>query len=363
MTTPSSSPQSDRKSSPQDAYFITKSTASILIVLVLGGFLLVYLKGILVPIVLAILLSFLLQPLIVRFNRWGLSDTLSVISAQCIAVVIILGGLTVFSLTVGPLSRALPKYRNALVHEMSQVIEWTSGHISSPKAKEALKQEINDNLLPQAIDQGVKVTQKGLKTTTSIVGYFFLTLLISTFLLLEATRLREKLTEAYREDHPILKSMTDIGADVRAYVIAKTLISLLTGFCVWILLALCGVDFAVFWGLLAFPLNFIPTVGAVVASFPPILVALIDPNLGPLSLSFVIIGLVLINGFIGSVIDPQYVGQTVKLSPLVVFLSMLLWGIIWGPVGMILAVPIMVSIKVIFSHTPGLESIATMMRG
>ena len=363
MTNPSSSSNKTHKSSSQDAYFITKSTASILIVLVLGGFLLVYLKGILVPIVLAVLLSFLLQPLITRFQQWGLNDVFSVISAQLIAVVVILGGLTVFSLTVGPLSRELPKYRNALVQEMGQVIEWTGGHISSPKAKEALKQEINDNLLPKAIDQGVKVTQKGLKATTSIIGYFFLTLLISTFLLLEATRLREKLTEAYREDHPLLKSMTDIGADVRAYVIAKTLISLLTSICVWILLALCGVDFAVFWGLLAFPLNFIPTVGAVAASFPPILVALIDPNLGPLTLSIVIIGLALINGFIGSVIDPQYVGQKVKLSPLVVFLSMLLWGIIWGPIGMILAVPIMVSIKVIFSHTPGLESIATMMRG
>lgn len=354
---------SSSSSSDQRTHLIAKATASYLLVLVLGGFLLVYLKGILVPIVLAVLLSFLLHPLIQRFTRWGLNETLSVISAQCIAIIIIFGGLTVFSLTVGPLSRALPKYRNALVQEISQVIEWTSGHISSQRAKEALNQEINDNLLPKAIDQGVQVTQKGLKTTTSIVGYFFLTLLISTFLLLEARHLKEKLTQAYRADHPLLASMNDIGDDVRAYVIAKTLISLFTAFCVWILLAICGVDFALFWALLAFPLNFIPTVGAVAASFPPILVALIDPHLGPLALTSVIIGLALINGFIGSVIDPQYVGQKVKLSPLVVFLSMLLWGILWGPIGMILAVPIMVSIKVIFSHTPGLESIALMMRG
>ena len=74
-------------------------------------------------------------------------------------------------------------------------------------------------------------------------------------------------------------------------------------------------------------------------------------------------GLLAINGIIGSVLDPRFVGQTVKLSPLVVFLSMLVWYALWGPVGMILAVPIMVSLKVVFARIPALEPVATMMSG
>ena len=93
------------------------------------------------------------------------------------------------------------------------------------------------------------------------------------------------------------------------------------------------------------------------------MIALIDPGLSGISVVIVTLLLGVVNGFIGSVIDPRYVGQKVKLSPLTVLLSMLLWGVVWGPVGMILAVPIMVSVKVIFSHIPGLQGIALLMRG
>lgn len=342
---------------------VAQRVAMRLLALCIGGFLLIYLQSILIPLVLGILLVFVLTPMTFKFQSWGMSQGLAVVTSQMVALVVILGAFMSFAITVGPLSRALPKYRNALVHEITQGIEWASGRINNPEARSALKHEISESILPKAIDQGVKITQKGLSATTSLLGYFFLTLLLSTFMLLEAAHLREKLAEAYNDQHPLLISMKDIGEDVRAYMVAKTLISLFTSVCVWVVLTLAQVDFAVFWALLAFPLNFIPTVGAIVASLPPIIIAMIDPELSLMAVTFVTIGLFVVNGFIGSVIDPRYVGQKVKLSPLTVLLSMLLWGVLWGPVGMILAVPIMVSIKVIFSHTPGLEPISIIMRG
>ena len=360
-STPSPS-RSSGESAPSQTW-VTRRLATRLVSVTLVGFLLIYLKSILIPLVLAILLAFLLSPAISRLTSLGLPHALSIITAQLLAVIVLLGAFMSFAVTVGPLSRELPKYRDALVHEITVGVEWVSGRITSEKAREALKAEISESVLPKAIDQGVKITQQGLSVTSSALGYYFLTLLLSTFLLLEGSHLREKVIEAYSEEHPLLISLRDIGADVRAYVVAKSLIGVLTSACVWGLLKFAHVDFAFFWALIAFPLNFIPTVGAIAASLPPVLVAMIDPQLPSSSMWVVVIGLTLINAIIGSVLDPRYVGQKVKLSPLVVLLSMLLWGVLWGPIGMILAVPIMVSVKVIFSHTRGLEPVAILMRG
>ena len=346
-----------------ESYRIAQRVTMRLLAILLIGFLLIYLKSLLIPLVLSILFAFLVSPSINRLTEWGLPFTFSTLIAHLFSLVALSAILFSFTATVGPLSRSLPKYRDAMVSEITQGVEWVSGKLDSPKAKETLKKEIGESVLPKAIDQGVKLTQSGLSTTTTILGNFFLTLLLSIFIFMESAALKSKVTEAFGKDHALLISLSDIGLDVRAYVVAKTLTSLLTSVCVFAVLKIAEVDFAFFWAMLTFPLNFIPTVGAIAASLPPITIALLDPNLSLSTAIGVTVGLGLINAFIGSVIEPNYVGQKVKLSPLVVFLSMLLWGLIWGPIGMILAIPIMVSVKVICSHVEGLKPIAIMMRG
>jgi AI-2 transport protein TqsA len=342
---------------------VASRASSTLIVICLLGFLLVYLKSFFIPLVLAILLAFLLQPLFIKFKKIGLGDGISIFIAGLITLLPILAIVFAFTLTVGPLSEELPKYKDAIMQDGQKFINTLSQYIEDPVQKKKFENEINTKIFPALLNESIGFIQNTLKTLSSVIGYFFLTLLLGAFMLLEATAFREKLLEAYGENHPLLVSMADIGLDVRAYVIAKTLISLVTGLLTWLFLELCGVDFALFWGLIAFPLNFIPTVGAIVASAPPLIIALVDPMITPLIFWVVMIGLGLINGFIGSVIDPRYVGQKVRISPFVVFTSMLLWGILWGPIGMILAVPIMVSIKVIFSHIKDLKQISILLRG
>lgn len=327
------------------------------------GFFLIYLKSLLIPLVLAILLAFLLSPTIFRLASWGIPYGLSTVITHLLSLVLISLAIFAFTSTLGPLKAQLPKYRDAMVERVVSGVEWVNGKISNPETQEKLKREINESVLPRAIDQGVKITQSGLSTTTMLLGNFFLTLLLSIFIMLEGHAMRDKITEAYGPQNPLLISLSDIGLDVRAYVVAKTLTSLLTSTCVYFVLWIAEVDFAFFWALLTFPLNFIPTIGAIVASLPPIIIASIDPNLSLGVAATVMISLGVVNGFIGSVVEPNYVGQKVQLSPLVVFLSMLLWGLLWGPVGMILAVPIMVSVKVICSHIKGLEPISILMKG
>jgi predicted PurR-regulated permease PerM len=349
--------------SPDLASKIAQSLSMRLLSILLIGFFMIYLKSLLIPLVLAILLAFLLSPTIFKMNAWGLNFVVSTLLAHLLSLVLISGAIFAFTTTLEPLSKQAPKYREAIVHELALGMKWVNTKINNPKTQEALRREVEESILPKAIDQGVRVTQSGVKLTTTLLGNFFLTLLLSMFILLESHSLKEKVSEAYGDSNPLLASLGDIGLDVRAYVVAKTLTSLLTASCVYLVLWLAGVDFAFFWALITFPLNFIPTVGVVVAALPPITIAFVDPELSLTAALVVMLSLGFVNAFIGSVVEPNYVGQKVKLSALVVFLSMLLWGLLWGPVGMILAVPIMVSVKVICSHVKGLEPIAIMMRG
>lgn len=337
--------------------------ANRLIAVVLTGFVLVYLQPILVPLVLALLLAFLLLPVVRGLTTRGWPTGAAIVVAEGAAMLPLLGLILFFISTAGPLSQELPKYQNRLVFETNALIDYAMERVGDGPARETLRQELTQDLLPRMLNESARMAQRTLGTATTALGSFALTLLLAGFILAEAARFREKFAEAYGAKHPLLGALVGIGRDVRAYLVAKTFISALTGICVWLFLWVCGVDFAAFWGLLAFPLNFIPTVGAIVASLPPALVALVDPAMSGWMAAFVVIGLVAINGVIGAWLDPRYVGHAVKVSPLVVFLSMLVWGALWGPVGMILAVPIMVSFKVICSRIPALEPIATLMKG
>ena len=342
---------------------LISSVAIRLVALAAAGLVLVYLKSILVPLVLAILLSFLLLPLVGALTARGVPSVVAILGAQTVATLPFLGVVMVAVATSGPLQAEISEYPAMLNSRVAPAIDAVVKVLPQTEWRDKVRQQIGEQAVPEVLGEAASVLQNSFVAATTFLGFFFLTLLLSSFILLEGRRFREKFGEAYGVDHPLLGSLEGIGRDVRAYVVAKTLISALTGFSVWIFLELCGVDFAILWGLLAFPLNFIPTVGAFVASVPPILVALVDSELSTGMTVLVVVGLLAINGAIGSVLDPRFVGQRVKLSPLVVFLSMLIWYVLWGPVGMILAVPIMVSVKVICERVPALAPVATMMQG
>lgn len=334
-----------------------------LALLVLVGVMLVYLRPILVPLVLAVLLSALLTPIVTRLTGWHVPDPIAILLALTAATLPAIALVFMFSANVGAFARELPKYQARLTEQAKGAIDWGLDRVGRSDDRAQVQKELQEQLLPSVIEEGARVIQGSFRAVSEAIGYFLLTLLLSGFILSERARFRVKFRDALGRGHPVVGALEGIGRDVRAYMVAKTLISGFTGICVYVLLEICQVDFALLWGLLAFPLNFIPSVGAAVASLPPVLIAFIDPEMSTWAAGGVTIGLVAINGVIGAVIDPRFVGQAVKLSPLVVFLSMMVWGFLWGPVGMILGVPLMVSLKVIFDRVPSLAPIATLMRG
>lgn len=194
---------------------------------------------------------------------------------------------------------------------------------------------------------------------TGIVGVTLLVLLYVVFMLAESSALPGKLRQAFGEAFPVSGRLREIAADVQHYLTLKTVISLTTGILVGIAAAAIGVDFALFWGFLAFVLNYIPSIGSFLAAVPAVIVALLQLGVGPALLLALIY--IAINVVIGSVLDPILVGRSLRLSTLVVLLSLMFWGWVWGIIGMFLAVPLTAAAKIAMENNPSLRTVAILL--
>lgn len=177
-----------------------------------------------------------------------------------------------------------------------------------------------------------------------VVANFVLILFTVIFILADAPSFPGKLASGQDQGyHRYLAAFQEFVQAMNGYIVTKALVSALTGALVWLGLALLGVKFAVLWGFLAFLLNFVPNIGSIVAAVPAVLLSFLEMN--PL-LTGAIIGLyVVVNVLVGNVIEPRWMGQRVGLSTLAVFLSLVFWGWMFGPVGMLLSVPLTMSTK------------------
>jgi len=180
----------------------------------------------------------------------------------------------------------------------------------------------------------------------------FLILLTVIFMLLEASGFREKLRASSGDSDRLLGRAEGFVGKVNRYIAIKTVLSLATGSLIAAWLWLLGVNHPLLWGLLAFLLNYIPNLGSLLASAPPILMAFVqsegDTLLTPgLPLAFAaMLGCAVVNIVIGNLVEPKLLGRGLDLSPLVVFLSLVVWGALLGPVGMILSVPLTMTVKI-----------------
>jgi len=197
-----------------------------------------------------------------------------------------------------------------------------------------------------------------LRGISAALSNLVLVLLTIGFLLAEAVGLPEKLAAAFggRLD---LGHLERCRLQVQDYLVIKLLMSLVTGSIIAIALALMGVDFPLLWGALAFLLNFIPTIGSIIAALPPLLLSLVQ--LGPWYALGVMILFLAVNMIIGNILEPALTGRRLGLSTLVVFISLLFWGWVWGPVGMVLSVPLTMIIKIILENTRDMRWLATLL--
>ena len=183
------------------------------------------------------------------------------------------------------------------------------------------------------------------KEAISMSSVMFIVMVTVIFMLLEASRFSEKVEAAFGPEYNTNKQMEEIAASIWNYMVIKGWISLATGIATWLFLWLIGVEYALLWGVLAFFLNFIPNIGSIIASIPPILLAWLDLGVGSAVLATV--GLIGINFAIGYGVEPKYLGDGLGISGLIVLLSLIFWGWLLGPVGMFLSAPLTMIVKIV----------------
>jgi AI-2 transport protein TqsA len=207
----------------------------------------------------------------------------------------------------------------------------------------------------------VSLITDGLASFFSSLGQFVVFLFFFAFLLVELPDFDRKLARAYPNS---AAAGTQVFASVSDRLFrffgALTLISALTGFGTALWCWVCGLDFPFMWGGLAFVLNYIPYFGSIAAVAAAFLVALLQFD-GLLRPMLVLVGLLVVQNVLGNYYAPRAFGRSVLVSPLVVFFAMILWGWVWGPVGMLLSVPLTACLKIVFENIPALRPWAVLL--
>jgi predicted PurR-regulated permease PerM len=325
----------------------------VLVVIALGGVLYV-LRGIILPFLVAIFLAQLLDPVIRALTRLRLPHALATaLALLTMSILLVLTGILLYA---GALSFAKgfptyePKLRKLVDLLVSSVQfapqEWRLADLGAQLA-------------------GTSVANAVLSSLGSFVAFagdLLLIFIFMVFLLVGQRHMPTRIRRAFEVDRAqrINDVVERITQQMQTYLGAKALISFVTGILVHLFLVLFDIDFAILWAVLAFMLNFIPSVGSSLAAVPPILIALLKFD-SPMPAVWVAVCLTVINVTLGGLIEPRLMGQRLNLSPLLVIMSLLFWGWLWGITGMALAVPIMVSLKIICENIPTLHFVSILM--
>jgi predicted PurR-regulated permease PerM len=215
---------------------------------------------------------------------------------------------------------------------------------------------VPDLLDPNKVMLGVRLL---LSNASGLFATGLLVLLAVVFILMEVPAIPGKLKAAFHlteAGNARLKRLLD---NINRYMQIKSLTSLATAVCVWLLLWSLGVDFAVLWAVLAFFLNFVPVVGNIVMMIPAVLLALVQ--IGPSTALVVAVGYLVINTLIGNVIEPRIMGKGLGISTLAVFIALLFWGWLFGTVGMFLAVPLTTALIIALDASPHTRPLAILL--
>lgn len=197
----------------------------------------------------------------------------------------------------------------------------------------------------------------------SLASNMGMILIFLVFMLLGKPYSQRKIEQAFEDKRAekITTVTNSITGQISRYLSIKLMISAITAVLVWLVLVVMDVDFPMTWAVFTFLLNFIPTVGSVIATVPPVLVALVQfyPNFWPAVI--VLLLLLLIQQIMGSFIEPKLMGDSLNLSPVVILLSLVFWGWLWGIVGALLSVPIAAAIKIVCENIDALKPISVLM--
>ena len=326
------------------------SALLLIIVFIAVGAVMQQTAAILLPLIIAVLLSFVLSPLVDMIVRIKVPRILAIVVIILLLLAIAFGLSMIIYSSAQSLMSAFPEYQQRVQGIISDIIDATG-------LPDDILSEFN---LMQAV-AGLAASFSG--GLLEFLGSLVMTMIFLFFLLMEKPFMRRKVTDAMRgqDTKYIWRIIAHMNQQIGRYLSIKLFVSLLTSVIVAISFRIVGVDFVLIWALLTFLFNFIPSIGSILITLVASLFAFLQffPAWGPFlgaSISMAVTQLL-----IGNVLDPKMQGDSLNLSPVVILFSLLFWGWLWGVMGMFLAVPLTVAIKIIFEHIPSLHWIGIMM--
>lgn len=302
---------------------------------------------IVIPFLLSLFIAIICSPIIKMMTNRKVPLWLAITLLFVIFIVLFFFLAGLINSTVREFTASIPQYRVLLSERIGTVMQLAAQFdIPIVISREAILEQFDPSII-------MTYVSRILLSFSGVVTNIFVLLLVVVFMLFEAPTAKYKLAFALAGNRNIEAKENHINRvlqGVISYLGVKTVVSLLTGICIWILLELMGVQFAVLWATLSFLLNYIPNIGSIVAGVPIVVQALLL-NGFPIGLG-VAAGVIAINMVIGNMLEPRMMGKTLGLSTLVVFLSLLFWGWLLGTVGMLLSVPLTMALKIALESSP-----------
>ena len=307
-------------------------------------------SSLVVPFLLAVFIAMIVSPLLawLKSRRVPGGIAIVLIISLILSIGLILGA--VIGASVDSFRQDIPVY-SAKLSLISESIQQSIAQNGIAIDAEQWQNSFD----PSAVMRWVGST---LASFGSVMTNSVLILLTVIFILAENTRFGDKLRMA-RGDKSSQAWLAELDTSIHGYLAIKSAISAVTGLLIYVWLTILGVDYAVLWGLLAFLLNFVPTVGSFIAAVPAVLLALVQLGVGSAGLT--LLGFVVVNFLMGSAIEPRWMGKGLNLSPLVVFVSLVFWGWILGPVGMLLSIPLTIIVKIALAANKDTQWISVML--
>lgn len=303
-----------------------------------------------VPFLLASFVAILCAPPFMLMKQYGVPSWLSLLVIVVFLILLQVLFLSIVATTIANFTDDMPEYQQKL---RTMVLDLTA-------VLNGWGFNIPEGFVRQYLDPGMsfRLVANVLSNLGALFSNAFLILLTVLFMLFEATSLPRKLQAAFGNDNPLA------GADrfvetVKRYMNIKSGVSLVTGLLVYIWLVILSVDYAMLWALIAFLFNYVPSIGSAIAAVPAVLLALVQ--LGWFDATLVAVGYLVINVVLGNVVEPRIMGRGMGLSTLVVFLSLVFWGWILGPIGMLLSVPLTMLLKIAFEANEDTRWIAILL--
>ena len=308
-------------------------------------------SSLLVPVVFAGFITVLLAPLVSHLRRFGVPVPIAVplLIVGLIAIVFLVGSFVGSSLN--EFAIAMPRYQEKVMKLVTSLTDWLSNH--------GVRTNVGKLMASVDAAKVLAVVGNALTQLASLLSYTILVILMVVFLLFDAVDLPARLRLAFRRPEEELERVRHVASEIKHYIVLKTYLCLTTSTVTLIVCYVMGVDFAPLWALLALILGYVPNIGPIVASAPPVLLALLQKGPGPM---MVVLGLLAtLHTLVGNVIEPQLLGRRLGLNSFVVFVSLIVWGWIWGAGGMLLSVPLTMTIKIMLENSRDWSWLAIMM--